>query len=311
MAAPIPSNGQTHLQTFARNFYTLAEQRDSLFSNTPAVKVLNFTGNRHNLSRLSGNVELIKTVGLNPEKSYSTLLGDSRMVTKDRYTKSYIQDNKDIREKIADPTSDIYGFFLAGVNRLKDRLIVEACTGDVLTGDSKTAGVLTTAAEDGVITLDGTAAGITYDLLTTAHENFINNSIGNVTLESSNYTLGITGHENTGLLREEKFINNNYIVSKSTPQGAVNNILGINILPFAGSRQGGITIADPIIPENAGVRDCIFMAEEAVMIAVTNIEFIMKPSLEKYVDSSEISVILNAVAVRMDGKRIQIIQTTI
>lgn len=310
MAIPVADIEQTLRQSFQRNFYLKVSQKKSLLANTAAVTRFNFSSARHNLASVDGT-ELVKSVGRNPLKEYIDYTADSRMISKSRFSRYYRMDKKDVREMISNPNSRIYEILNRAFNKMQDRLIVAACTEDVLTGNSDTVGQLTSAAEDGVMTIDATATGITYEVLTAANANFINNEVTNLTLENVNNSLIITGNENLTLQREDKYINNQYLVANTTTQGAVNSILGTKIYPFAGSVNAGITVPDPVLPEGAGTRDCLFLAEGAIMLAISNVQFEYNPNLENYIDTCSIGLKMEACALRMEGKKIQIIKTTI
>ena len=72
MATINPSLDQATLLTFEKNFFKLAQQKDTKLLNTPAIKFMDIKG-ISNVSRM-GKTELIEVTGIrNPEKQYTQM----------------------------------------------------------------------------------------------------------------------------------------------------------------------------------------------------------------------------------------------
>lgn len=305
-----PTIDQAKIQSWEETFIALASQKDSYLSNLPAVRYTAFEGKQHNFPR-HGSFELNETKGRNPDKQYDEMLFDNRQLKRKRYTKTLIFDNMDIREMMADPTSPAYQEFTYAINRAKDRIIAEAATADVNVGDPNNNVALTKVSfeNDGGITIDATT-NLTYDILKKAQVNFINNKVSIGDLSNSNSSLICGGTDFSQLLSEDKFINNLYSTFRPAMDGKLTRVLGMNVVALPGSETGSITDANPILKEDGTTRDCLLLAENSIAFSMENLKITYIPSMENKVDSSSLTVSVEMGAMRLEGARVQKIQTT-
>lgn len=306
-----PSIEQSLKQTFEPNFRHAIEQKMSRFKMTSALSPLVVEGNIHNISRI-GSTELTETSGRNPLKTYDDPDYDNRKMSMRRFTKTFVIDRKDAQEAIKDPTSDLYRTLVEASNRQQDRVIAEAASADVLMGESNAAGSAITAAADGVITIDATA-GLTYEKLTEGYQNFINNNVLYTDMGSSDLTLAVTGKEHSALMAEQKFIDNDFTNARPVDSGMMPKAYGMTVVAFAGSVSGA-TVSNPVLDETLDTntnRACLLLAPEAIGYALRVESFDFTEKVEKYVDSSSITIVLQCNAIRLDGKLVQIVKTAI
>ncbi len=295
---------------FQKTLVELARKKESLLANIPGVFVAPFEGRTMGITR-AGAVNLKEANERNAKVQYEDYLFDNRWVTKERWANSWIFDNADIKDSIADPTSALYTAIGDALNDLKDRVIIKSAIAPVVVGgmsvnDPKR---IIQPEDDGVKTIDATAS-YDFDTIKQIKRNFGNNYV------AKGITIIQTVNEESKLLEEEKLINNYYSNSLDNQfrEGSVLKTLGCNFISnFAGSDNGTGGVGkkyNTIIPEIGGNRLCIALAERAIQFGVVDIE-VRVERLQDYVASTGISVVARAHALRLQGEKVQIIKTTI
>ncbi len=302
-----PTIGQGAKQAFKENFYKLASQEQSMLESSPIVMHDPMGAKASNTARI-GRLELAEVDGRNPDKQYGDYALDNRQLTRRRFTRTITIDAKhDVEELIADPTGMIVQRLVEAKGRETDRVLAAAAVGSVLVGDPTAALTSLSAASDGVITVDATA-GLTYEKIQEITENFVNNDLQLAQIKSS--LINISGKENTNLMAENEFINNDYINSKPTAGGVISDagIYMVNV--FAGSKTGGITVDSPILPEVSTTRSCFVAAPGALTLAMEIGRMEVERSASK-VNSFDITIDLWLNAMRNEGVKVQHLTTTI
>lgn len=301
-----PSIDQGAKLNFIDSFYALAQQTKSRLVSTGAIKWLPSKGKTNNMARI-GRVELAEVNTRNPDKQYGDYALDNRQFTKRRFTRTVTIDAKyDINELLKDPTSDILTQLDNAKERMIDRIAISSAVGSVLVGAPDAAATSITAAADGVLTIDATA-GLTYTTIQKLTQNYINNDVPlEVALKA---TLALTGKENNQLMNEDKFINTRYIQGYPVEDGVMKKAGAYPIVLFAGSENGGLQVASPILPEGATTRSCVSMAPESVAMAMEIGEMGVEKSNTK-VNSYDITIDLWINGMRTEGVKVQIITTT-
>jgi hypothetical protein len=305
-----PTIEQAKFQSWADNFIVLAQNERSLLSQTKAVKDFSFTGARHNFVR-SGETEIAQVSGRNPLTVRDEFLFDNRQAIKIPFSKSFIFDQKDMREMLGDPASEVYRALLYAFNRAKDRFIADCALAPVQTGDPNSGQPLATltAYQDGVKVMDATG-GLNYSVITEAVEYFINNSVAYGDMANNNITFAGAGSEWNQLMNEEKFINNNYSKADLVDKGYVNKIFGMNYITFPGSRTGTKEVEQPILKEENTVRKCLLLAEDSIRFTADNVRFKYTEDLQNYVRSDELKFYCEMSAIRTQGAKVLEIDTT-
>ncbi len=306
----IAGNGgidQAALTQFERNFMTLAQQKQSKLEASGVVRYLPTDGKYNTLPRI-GKLELVEVNERNPLKQYTDYSVDNRMLRKRRFTTSVLLDNKnDVNELIADPTSYIMESLLAAKNRSIDRVITSSAIGPVLVGSPNGPQEYLSAEDDGVAVVDATS-GVNYGTYTSITETFINKEIPMDMIDR--VKLLITGKENTALMNEDKFINNRYISARPVEKGVVNQAGVYDVILFAGSVNGGITVENPILPEETTIRHCLALAPESVAVSMELASLRVEQSA-KHVNSKELTIDFWINGMRTEGARVIDVKTTI
>lgn len=302
-----PSIDQAAALNFQDSFHALAQQTKSRLVASRAIKFMPSKGKTNNMARL-GRVELTEVNTRNPDKQYGDYNLDNRQFSKRRFTKTIVIDAKhDINELIKDPTSDILTQLNNAKERVIDRIAVAAAVGAVLTGAPDAAPTSTSAATDGVLTVTATS-GFVYSTVQAISQNFINND---VPYDSwSGAVICITGKENTDLMGETEFINNQYISGRVVEKGVMDKAGAFRVELFAGSVNGGITVVNPILPEGVSTRSCVVLAPESVAMSMELAALGVEKSATK-VNSFDITIDFWINAMRTEGVLVQIVTTTL
>lgn len=295
------------LTQFQKNFMTLCQQKQSKLEGSGVVRYMPTDGKYNTLPRI-GKLDLTEVTTRNPEKKYSDYSLDNRMFRKRRFTCSVLLDNlQDVNELIADPTSYIMDSLIAAKNRAVDRIIVASALGDVMVGSPNGAQSTLTAANDGVITVDATS-GVNYGTFTDIIETFVNNDVPMEMIDRAKFL--ITGTENSALMNEDKFINNNYVNARPVEKGIATKAGSFDTILFAGSAAGGITVANPILPEAEAVRHCAVLAPESVALAMELASLRIEQS-SSHVNSRDLTIDFWINGMRTEGARVIDVKTTI
>lgn len=302
-----PSIDQAALQNFMDSFHELAQQTKSKLVATNAIKFMASKGKTNNMARI-GRLELVEVNTRNPDKQFGDYNVDNRQFSKRRFTRTITIDSKhDINELIKDPTSDILNQLNHAKERVIDRIAIAAATGAVLTGAPDAAPTSTSAATDGVLTVTATS-GFVYATVKSITQNFINNDVSYDTFSGS--TICVTGKENSDLMSEVEFINNDYISGKPVETSVMEKAGAYRVQLFAGSENGGITVVNPILPEATTTRSCVVLAPESIAMSMELADLGVTKSTTK-VNSWDITIDFWINAMRTEGVLVQIVTTTL
>ena len=301
-----PSIDQAAKLNFIDSFHELAQQTESKLVKSGAITFLPSQGKTSNMARI-GRIELVEVDTRNPDKAFGDYALDNRQFTKRRFTRTVQIDAKyDINELLKDPTSDILKQLNNAKERVIDRIGISAATGAVLVGAPDAAASSVSAASDGVLTVTATS-GLVYTSIQAITQNFINNEVALSSVAGS--TLCITGKENTSLMGEEKFINNDYISARPVEKGFMENAGTYRVQLFAVSVNGGVQVTSPILPEASTTRSCVCLAPNSIAMAIEIGAMDVSKSATK-VNSYDITIDLWINAMRVEGVLVQIITTT-
>lgn len=301
-----PSISQAARLNFQDSFFALAQQTKSKLVSTKAIRFLPGLGKTTEFARI-GRIELDEVNVRNPDKQFGDYALDNRLFTKRRFTKTIQIDMKyDVNELLKDPTSDILNQLNNAKERVIDRVGIAAAVGNVLVGGPDTAPTSITAATDGVVTVDGTG-GFVYEIVQAITATFINSDLQYDDFKGS--TICITGNENSDLMGEDQFINQDYIKSSIEMAGMAQAVGAYQVAVFAGSSTGGGTIAQPVLPEGSTTRTCVVLAPESIAMSMEIGDMGVEKSTSK-VNSMDITIDLWINAMRTEGVRVIAVTTT-
>ena len=290
---------QADLQQFEKNYIRVAQQTDSKLLKTPAVQHMDIKG-ISNLATIDAvELEEVTDKGSNPDKVYTEMSAKNRKSIQRRFTRTYLFDDYDkCVNLIKDPTSDLFLNLKEAFKRVTDRCIIDSAIAPVYIGKSSEAGVLTTAEDDGVITIDGKTAFNYETVISPAITAFNNNYI-----EAEGVTLAISGVEEQALRDDEKYMNALYSGTNTVGKGKIENASGFHVVKFAGTQNGVSEIEHPILAENDGVRTNLFLAPNAIAFAIELGRLDCVKSATK-VNSWEVTIDVWFKGVRRQGARV-------
>ena len=101
-----------------------------------------------------------------------------------------------------------------------------------------------------------------------------------------------------------------YSSQNTIDRGKITNASGFNVVTFAGSKNGGTTIANPILQESEGTRTNLLLAPNAIAFAIEIGRLDCVKSATK-VNSWEVTIDMWVKGVRREGKRVIALTSTI
>ena len=231
------------------------------------------------------------------------------MVTKVFYKEVVVDDVADIREVIADPKSKLVQQFMNWFHLINDQEGIAAAAGNVLIGRPGSAGTSTSAANDGVVTIDATS-GLTDSVVNKIVTKFIN-------LEEYENTIGaafiITGTEQAQLLALTTEINKLYLTSDLERKNLVGHLRNmINVFTVPGSdAETTVASARRRIAEANGVRLCPVLAKGALYSKFGIDKVVYNKDNPNYANSDTLKVIFRVGHMRTKGSKVLLVKTTI
>lgn len=290
---------QADLQQFEKNYIRVAQQTESKLLHTPAVQHMDIKGISNLATIDSIELEEITDQGSNPDKVYAEMAAKNRKSIQRRFSRTYLFDDYDkCVNLIKDPTSDLYLNLQEAFKRAADRCIADAAIAPVYIGKSTEIGTLTTAEDDGVITIDGKTSFSYETVISPAITAFTNNYI-----DPDGITLAISAVEEQSLRDDDKYMNSLYSNANTVDKGKIENASGFHVVKFSGTQNGISEIDAPILPENEGVRTNLFLAPNAIAFAIEVGRLDCVKSATK-VNSWEVTIDVWAKAVRRQGCRV-------
>lgn len=246
-----------------------------------------------------GSVEVQQLVERFAEIIPADILWDNRRLTASRVGVPFFTDKWDAERMLADPNSVLAMRASQALERNLDRIIIQAITATVLTGRNGTVPV--SAATDGVVTVDATG-GFTYDTLLQIDENFQSYEVGADT--PIRKFLLVSEQEHAKLMREGTLISGDFSKQYAVEKGSMTRALDFEIIKF------GSAVPYPMLPVASNVRQCYAIAMGGIKVGMTrNWDINVQPRNDRW-DTMQILASGIVGAVRMEGVRAQIINTT-
>lgn len=199
----------------------------------PFIQIIPVSGKQVAYDGL-GTVEAQEIVGRFPEVNFSDIEHTRRKIPRRRFAVAIPIDKKDINDIMMDPTNMYAVAIVRAMERVFDRLGIEAAFADIQSGEDFSDTV--TAATDGVVSVDATT-GLVYDHLLELSTNFINNDVGTDMPEK--FFLAVTGDEHQALLSD-------YRVVQYDAAGKTRNNVGGGTLSFNAAAGSENVVASPL-----------------------------------------------------------------
>lgn len=223
-----------------------------------------------------------------------------RKITRRRFVVTLPLDSSDVRAVLTNPQNDYSGACMRAIERVYDRVGIQAALASVYTGRDFSTTV--TAATDGVLTVDATA-GLTYEKLVEIRRRFTNNEVGNDMPER--FVFLSTGDEEGAMLQETALINTLYTQQYVVDKGEVSKAVGFDIVKFGGS------VANPLLNVSAGTRNCIAASERGIVYGMSLDLSLKIQERADLVETTQVQAIIQLGAVRTEGVLVQQVNTTV
>jgi len=314
---------------FLENVHTKAQQIVSRMKKY--VKMINVQGKQTAYDSL-GAVEAQEVSGRFASVDFTHPEHSRRKIPRRRFYVAIPIDDKDANDIMRDPESEYVTAVVRAIERVYDRIAIEAAFATISTGEDFSTSV--TAANDGVETLDATG-GLTYDFLNELRARFINNDVGTDIPES--FFLAITGDEHKALLSDfrtvgydaagltyntrgngaftatswevapNSLVNSDFSTREGIIQsGVLQNAAGFDIVAF------GANAPNPVLQTVDTTQDhrrCVAASTRGIVVGLnsgTETDVEDRPDL---IQTKQVIAVIILGAVRTEGKLVQELQT--
>lgn len=222
-----------------------------------------------------------------------------RKIKKRRFSITLPIDKNDVEGRLLDPQGEYASACIKEMERVFDRVCVDALFATVETGREFETSV--TFASDGGRTVNATS-GLTYEKLLEIGQNFIDDEVGNDS--PIEVVIGISGDEHTDLMGEAELISGDYTRQYVVEKGEVQRAVGMTVVKF------GANARTPVLSVSGGTRDCFALATGGLCVGMAREWELSIDKRPDYVDTKQVQITGVLGAVRTEGKLVQKVQTT-
>ena len=246
-----------------------------------------------------GNVEASELIGRHQPVSFADIEHKRRKISRRRFVLTLPIDASDVRGMLSNPNSEYPAACARAMERVFDRITIEAMFASVYTG--RDMGTTVTASSDGVTTVTATA-GYTYEKLLEISQNFLDAEVGNESPEQM--FIGISGDEHTDLMSELELVSGDYTRQFAVEKGHLTNAAGFDIVKFGGA------VARPLLDVTGGVRTCFAASPRAMCVGISKEMSVKVDNRPDLVETTQVQIVFDLGAVRTEGVLIQKVTTT-
>ena len=285
---------------FQNTFDDIAQERMSRFEGTSILTMEAMNGKVKAIDSI-GTLEAVEITGRVVGVNFDDIDHLRRQLSTKRYKLTIPVDAADVQDLARDPSGRYATECVNAFNRLKDRIVVNAATADVLTGEDMSTSV--DFATDGGRTVNATA-GFTYTILRDIKQKQGASATGSEFGEQS--LLCITDTEQEQLLAETELTSSDFGgLFKRDDNGVLVKVLGIDVVQFASATDA------PILKVATGTRDCLAFAGNAMAMGMHTAPAVEILDLEsQFYQTKAVNIIARMGAVRREGVRVLKVQTT-
>jgi len=265
----------------------------------PFVSIKPMTGDKIAYDGL-GAVEAREINGRIVPVTFDNIEHLRRQIRRRRFVVTLPIDASDVRAMLIQPSGEYAAASIRAMERVFDRVGVEATFADVKTGrDFETT---VTFANDGGKTVNATA-GLTYEKLLEIRKNWTNNEVGTDIPEVMLYLF--TGTEEEALMKENELTSGDFSRQFVVDQGTITRGLGIGFIAY------GADVPNPILNVTGSVRDGVAMTSRGLQYGLSKQFGVTVKDRSDYVETEQVQIVGELGAVRTEGKLIQKVTTTI
>ncbi len=246
-----------------------------------------------------GDVEAQEVVGRIQPTVFNEIDHLRRKIRRRRFAVTLPIDAIDVAAVLINPEGEYAGACIRAMERVFDRVGVEALFADVQTGrDFET--TVTFAADNG-FTVDATG-GLTYEKLLEIGQNWIDADVGNDVPEVK--VIGLSGDEHTALMKETELISGDFSRQFVIDKGEITMAAGNILIKFAANARS------PILNVSGGVRDNFAITTRGLCYGISQDMEITIKDRPDFVDVKQVQILGTLGAVRTEGVLVQKLQTT-
>jgi len=246
-----------------------------------------------------GSIEAQELTGRFNRVNFSDLKVTRRKIGRRRFSLTLPIDGDDVSKVLMNQEAEYAQACSMAMARVYDRIGIEASLATVYTGEDMDTAV--SFATDGGQTVTATA-GLTYEKLLEAIQNFIDADVGNDMVES--FVFCISGDEHTALMKELELTSGDYTRTSNVDKGAIQEAVGLKLIKFAANSTS------PILSVSGGVRDCIAMSSRGLCYAMPKQFELIVQDRADLVQTKQVQVNWTLGAVRTEGVLVQKVTTT-
>lgn len=246
-----------------------------------------------------GDVEARELVGRINPTVFDDIEHNRRKIRRRRFVVTLPIDSSDVRGMLLNPQGPYAAASIMAMERVFDRVGIEAANADVLTG--REFGTTVTFAADGGNTINATA-GATYETLLATNKFWRNNEVGNQIPERK--LLLITGTEEEAFMLETELISGDFSRQFVVDQGEITKGVGLQFVVY------GADVANPLLTVTGGTRDCLAMTERGLVYGLSKTMSVTVKDRPDLVETTQVQIVGELGAVRTEGLLIQEYQTT-
>lgn len=265
----------------------------------PNFQVIPMVGDKFAYDGL-GNVEAREVQGRIQKVIFDDIEHLRRKIGRRRFVVTLPIDQADVRGILIDPQGRYAEACTRAMERVFDRVGIEAALADVYTGENFETTV--SFATDGGNTVTATA-GVTYEKLLELNKFWINNEVGTDMPEKK--MLLFTGTEHEALMKEIELTSGDYSRKYVVDRGEITEGLGIQFIPY------GASVPSPLLSVASTTRSCIGLTSRGLVYGLSKEFGISVEKRTDLVETSQVQIIGELGAVRTEGLLVQKFTTTV
>lgn len=246
-----------------------------------------------------GQVEAREVNGRIVPTQFDDIEHNRRKIRKRRFVVTLPIDASDVRGMLIDPQGAYAEACIRAMERVYDRVGIEAAFADVATGREFETTV--TFASDGGNTVTATA-GLVYEKLVEINKFWRNNEVGNE-LPMKKIFL-ITGDEEEQLMKEVELTSGDFSRQYVVDQGEILKAAGLNLVIY------GADVPNPLLSVSSTTRSNIAVTEKGLIYGLSKAMSVSVDPRKDYVELSQVQIIGELGAVRTEGLQLQKVTTT-
>jgi len=288
---------RAHIIQFSDMMHVKSQQIRSRLR--PNFAVLPMNGDKFAYDGL-GSVEAREVQGRIQPVVFDDIEHLRRKISRRRFVVTLPIDQADVRGILTSPEGRYAEACVRAMERVFDRVGVEAAFADVYTGENFETTV--DFATDGGNTVTATA-GVTYEKLLELNKFWMNNEVGTDMPEKK--MLLITGTEHEALMKEIELVSGDYSRQFVIDKGEITSALGIQLIPY------GASVPSPILPVASTTRSCVAATSRGLVYGLSKEFGITVEKRTDLVETSQVQIIGELGAVRSEGLLVQKFTTTV